>query len=111
MLNVAKEITTPHQPEGPRFGNRVALPPTRRLTVGRDSRHCRDDILAEGLVQRRLTPRGNKAARCFSQDLRQCAVRCLDVTPHAAIPWDPRAWRGAPGAMRRPAPATPRRRR
>jgi hypothetical protein len=49
-LLVAKEITTPHQPEGPRCGNHVAPPTNHRLTVGRDSRHRRDDILAEGLV-------------------------------------------------------------
>jgi hypothetical protein len=50
-LLVGKEITTPHQLKGPHFGNRVALPANRRLTVGRDSRHRRNDILAEGLVQ------------------------------------------------------------
>jgi hypothetical protein len=55
-LLVGKEITTPHQLKGPHFGSRVALPANRRLTVGRDSRHRRNDILAEGLVQRRLMP-------------------------------------------------------
>jgi hypothetical protein len=54
-LLVGKEITTPHQLKGPHFGSRVALPANRRLTVGRDSRHRRNDILAEGLVQCLLT--------------------------------------------------------
>jgi len=60
-LLVGKEITTPHQPEGPRFGSRVALPAHRRLTVGRDLRHRRDDILAEGLVHWYLSGRWNGA--------------------------------------------------
>jgi hypothetical protein len=56
-LLLGKEITTPHQSEGLRFGSRVALPANRRLVVGCDSRHRCDDILAEGLVQRRTTYR------------------------------------------------------